>query len=242
MQDFDAGCDPGITNWGVSFVDKETNTSLMMNVDLSTWDGKTHTLLFEDIGPCVHEFCLANKRFFDRTSRMCIELLPARIMTSRNTNKKTNPLVRDMMVMLAQTVHILYPNVRVYYASPASLRAFSGTSGGSSHAENKKLTFDKGTILPNANMCMAEEVFRDARGLHADPVEATGCAMILKDHADRFITSRYHKPGVIRKFAVVKYSSPVVYPKWKPSKAPSQEAARARRERTEKGVRIKKRK
>lgn len=217
MQRFDAGCDPGFANLGVSFVDPENERSLMMNVDLTTWGGKKHKLGFEDLGPCIREFCISNKRFFNRAERLSVERLPEKVR-NKHTKRwmRTNLLVRDVMNMFTQTVLVMFPHIRIFYAAPVTLKAFAGTGGGDSHADNKRITLDKGTILPRAHMDMAESVFRDRKGIHVDPIEATECAMILRDHSARLTESKYAKPGVVREFAIVKYSSPVVYPDWNP--------------------------
>jgi hypothetical protein len=96
--------------------------------------------------------------------------------------------------------------------------AFAGTGGGKDREDNKRITFDEGIIMPRGNLEMAREVFRCKDGIHADPVEATECAMMVRDHQDKLITSNYHRPGVVREFDIVKYSSPVVFPERYPAK------------------------
>lgn len=235
-QKFDGGCDPGYTHLGFSYVDAQSETVLMMNVDLRHWDGVKHKLEFQDLGPCIHEFCEGNRNFFAKTHRLTIELLP-KVVRIGKTTKRTNPLVRDVMVLVAQTIYILFPHITVQFVDTKLLKSFSGTGHGGSHAENKRLTFDKGTILPRGNMEMAKETFRDAEGIHADPVEATECAMYARDNSHRTVTSQYHKPGVIRKFKTVMFTSPVVYPAKKTAKRAAAADAKApapKRKRTDK--------
>lgn len=206
-----AGCDPGYAKMGFSFVDTANDKALMMNVDLRKWGGRVHKLEFQDLGPCVYEFCESQRKFFEKTESLNIELLPKAIKIGRKI-QPTNPMVRDMMVMLAQTVHIMFPHIRVYFVDSRVRTTFAGTGGGKNREENKKITFDRGIIMPRGNLEMAKEMFRDKDGIHADPVEATECAMMIKDHTSKLITSNYHKLGVCRNFDTVKYASPVIYP------------------------------
>jgi hypothetical protein len=209
-----AGCDPGYANLGFNWLDVIKKKSFMAKINLKRWDGKEHDLNIADIGPCVYEFCVAHKKYFDATSEFAVEHLPEQI-----GNKTTNYLVRDVMTSMCQTIHILYPHIRIYYVSPMTMKAFTNTSGARSHAESKKRTSEC-SILPPDQMLIAVEKFEGRSGkLQVDPIDATIASMLLDEYKGRMITSRYHIPGVIREFEKVVMTSSVVYPdKLKPAR------------------------
>lgn len=202
-----AGCDPGYANLGWSWLDEAKQKALMWKVDLRKWDGKKHDLGIADIGPCVYEFCVAHKKFFDLAKEYAVERLPDKV-----GNKDTNLLVRDVMTAMTQTIHILYPHIRIYYVSPVTMKAFTKTGGAKSHSESKKRTSKCG-ILPYDKMQLALRTFQGKRGkLQVDPIDSTIASMLLRDHKHKMITSRYHKTGEVRKFHIDAMSSEVVYP------------------------------
>ncbi len=202
-----AGCDPGYAALGFNWLDEASGKTLMWKVDLRKWGGKKHSLGIADIGPCVYEFCVAHKRFFDLATEYAVERLPDKV-----GNKGTNLLVRDVMTAMTQTIHILYPHIRIYYVSPVTMKSFTNTGGAKSHAESKKRT-STCSVLPPDKMQLAVEMFRGEKGkLQVDPIDSTIASMLLRDHKHKMITSNYHKPGVVRKFDTVVMTSEVVYP------------------------------
>ena len=205
-----AGCDPGYANLGFNWLDTKKNESLMWKVNLKFWDNEEHDLGVADIGPCVYEFCLRHKKHFMNTSEFAVENLPPAIY-----GKPTEVLVRDVMTSMALAIHILYPHIKVYYVAPMTMKALSKTTGAKSHTESKKRTSEC-SILPKEDMMLAVARFRGENGkLQVDPIDATIASMCLENRKEVMQTSRYHMPGVVRKFKIVEFTSPVVYPKQK---------------------------
>jgi hypothetical protein len=201
------GCDPGFANLGINWLNDKDET-LMWRVNLKHWDGKEHTLTLPDIGPCVHEFCVEHKAYFNRIKDFVIEILPPKVNKNR---KDTNHLVRDTMTAMTQTILILYPHITIHYAHPVTMKALTGTSGAGSHSESKKRTSKCG-ILPPDQMLLAVETFKKNGKLQVDPIDATVASMLLKHHRHKLLRSRYHTAGVVRKFHTVAMTSQVVYP------------------------------
>lgn len=165
------GIDPGTSNLGLAFIDPETETAVMIVVDIHVWGEYTYVM--------KGQYTMSQRVIDLVTSEPLAPLLQQTIALGceRMDHPASNMEVRFLAAIFEQTIRCIYPQLEYYLVRAQDVRAFWQTGGGGSYIERKKKSLGT-SILSRYDHARYDTVFRKSI-VQKDAIEAAQIATFI---------------------------------------------------------------